>query len=145
MRVAIINDNVVNEIKDISEEAYITLAAVNQSVIDISDILPQPQVGWKLEGSKLVSNGNDIWLITKLAARQRFTLSEISAFTTAAKTNVLFEVIKDNLTVATFVDLKRPDTIQFVGALYQAGIITLDRMQAILSTPPSPLEAYKGQ
>ena len=51
---------------------------------------------------------------------------------------------KNNLSVATFIDLQRPDTIAAVNCLATAGIITLDRATEILTTPPTEVELYRG-
>lgn len=144
MRIAIINDNVVNEIKDISDDLYPMYAALNQAVVDITDILPQPQVGWTLQGSSLISNGNNVWLITCLAMRNRFSMSELRAIYTAAKSVVDFQILLDNLANATYIDLKRADTIASMGSLVGAGVLSSDRRDIILNTPPTPSEAYKG-
>ena len=140
---AIINSNVV--------ESIVTNPAPdvfrnNQIVIDITDIYPVPEVGWTFTGNKLagpVATPN--WKITKLALRNRFTLAEMAGFYTAAANNVLFKILLDNLSVATFVDLTRPDTIQAMYALVSAGVLTSDRASAVLTVIPQAIELWEGK
>lgn len=141
MIVAIVNDNIVTEIKTISAEEYSDIKG--QIVIDISEFSPMPEVGWKFDGTKLIGNPTST-KITRLAMRQRFTTSEMLAIYTAAKTNVFFQLLLDNLSVATFIDLQRPDTVQGIMALVQAGIITAERANEILTKTPTYLEIYRG-
>ena len=141
MIVAIVNDNIVTEVKTITDEEYTSLHC--QLAIDISTMIPVPQVGWAFDGSKL-SGPSISTKITRLSMRQRFTTSEMLGIYTAAKSNVFFQLLLDNLSVATFVDLQRADTIQGVNALVAYGVITSDRATAILTTTPTELEIYRG-
>lgn len=141
MIVAIVNDNVVTEIKTINPEDYSSL--ICQIAVDITDSSPVPEVGWKFDGSKLIGTPTSS-KITRLAMRQRFTTSEMLAIYTAAKTNVFFQLLLDNLSVATFIDLQRPDTIQGIMALVQSGILTAERANEILTKTPTYLEIYRG-
>ena len=72
------------------------------------------------------------------------TTAELVAVHTAAKTNPVVEVLLTNLSVATFIDLKRQDTINGVYYLTSIGIITSERAQQILSTKVLPEEAFNG-
>lgn len=50
---AIVNNNKVTEIIEIEEEVYPNYSKVNQMVVDIDDMSPQPVVGYILNGNKL--------------------------------------------------------------------------------------------
>lgn len=147
MKIALIQDNKVVEIKDFaSEEALQEVAMSYQLSLNITDSNPVPQVGWVFNGSILVPGEGQSatynMKITKLAIRQRLTLAELVGIYSAIPTNPVLQVLMDNLKVATFIDLNRPDTISGVMYLVSVGLLTLERAQAILTTPPSAAEAY---
>jgi len=144
MLVAIVNDNIVTSIVELSESEYSYEATKNQLLIDISTIFPTPKVGWTFDGINLVSNGNIDWKITKLAMRNRFTISELTAFYNLTLVSVPFKIMLDNLSVSTFIDLRRPETYAGVMALVSAGVLTSDRAYAILNTEPNETEVYRG-
>lgn len=52
---AIINNNVVTDIKTISDEDYGQIISQNQLMVDIDDLIPEPQLGWILDGNKLTT------------------------------------------------------------------------------------------
>jgi hypothetical protein len=141
MIVAIVNDNVVTEVKTVSEEEYSYLKC--QLAIDVTTQNPQPQVGWTFNGTELVGVATSM-IITRLAMRSRFTVTELMAVYTASQSNVFFKVLLDNLSVATFIDLSRPDTIQGMNSLWQYGVISKERINEILTKKPTAEEAYKG-
>lgn len=133
------------QIVDATEEESNSLAGQWEMLIDITDFPSQPQVGWFLEGNKLVTNGtNGSIKITKLAMRQRFTFTELCALETAAQTIIQVKVLLGNLNIASYVDLTRPDTIGGLGLLVSLGLLTSERMTVILNTPPTEYEIYKG-
>jgi hypothetical protein len=149
MLLAIVNDDIVTNIVTILDESFYSQHAQSaQAAVDITNLTPQPQVGWAFNGSILTPPANytsPIKTITKLAFRQRFTFTELMAIETASQTSVALRVLKDNLNVATFIDLSRTDTIQAIGMLTAAGLITSDRANIILTTPPSNSELYTGR
>ncbi len=51
---AIVNDNVVTEVSTLDEQQYQSLARQNQLILDVHDLLVQPQIGWLLQGNQLV-------------------------------------------------------------------------------------------
>lgn len=55
---ALLQNNVVVEIRQLEEYEVQTLGHNYSIVIDIEDELPQPEVGWVLEGNKLISLGS---------------------------------------------------------------------------------------
>lgn len=146
MLLAIVNNNVVTSIVSIADESLYTEYAKNaQAAIDIESSSPQPQVGWTFDGSILIpppGYASPIQLITKLAFRQRFTFPELIAIETATGSSAALRVLKDNLNVATYIDLSRPDTAAAVGILVASGLITAERAAIILITPPTSSELY---
>lgn len=70
--------------------------------------------------------------LTKLAFMERFTMEELAAIYTAAKTNVMVEVWMDKLKLASEVDLGDPATISGVQALAASGLLTEARAQEVL-------------
>lgn len=51
---AILDNNVVVEVKSIDEQEYSELILKHQLLVDIEDMFPQPEIGWLLEGSTLI-------------------------------------------------------------------------------------------
>ena len=141
MIVAIVNDNIVAEIRFIDDADYSSVKA--QFVVDIAYYNPCPQVGWSFDGYSFQGKPTSM-IITKLAMRHRFTVAEMIGIYTAAKSNSVFQYLIDNLSVATYIDLLRPDTQQAVLGLAQAGLITMTRANEILTTIPTEVENYKG-
>jgi hypothetical protein len=141
-----VNNHIVTSIVSITDESLYPEYAKNaQAAIDIEFLTPQPQIGWTFDGSILAPPPGYMppnQLITKLAFRQRFTFSELIAIETATQNNVALRVLKDNLNVATFIDLTRPDTAGAMGILISSGLITPERANVILTTPPTASEIY---
>lgn len=146
MKLALLKNNTVKSIVDVDTDADAEeYAKQYEAIVDITEQVPAPQVGWYLLGSTLVSNGaNGEIKITKLALRQRFTFPELIALHTASQTEVALQVLLANVTVATFIDLNRADTIAAMGLLVSMGLLTSERMNVILSTPPAAHERYVG-
>lgn len=71
-------------------------------------------------------------VITKLAFMNRFTMEELAAIYTAAKTEVMVEVFLDKLKLAEYVDVTDPQTIAGLQALAASGLLTEARVQEIL-------------
>lgn len=82
--------------------------------------------------------------ITKLAFKQRLTQAERIAIRNAAKENDLVYDFQDLLDSATFVDLKRQDTIDGVNQLEQSGLLAEGRADEILNAPVQQHEVYRG-
>lgn len=70
--------------------------------------------------------------LTKLAFMNRFTLEELAAIYTAAKTEVMVEVFLDKLKLAEHVDVTDPQTIAGLQALAASGLLTEARVQEVL-------------
>jgi hypothetical protein len=144
MKLALIQNNIVRAIVDCTEEESVEYAKQYDATVDITDILPQPQVGWLLVGNHLVTNGtNGPIRITRLAFRQRFTFQELCAIESASLTNIYVQVLKENLNVSTYVDLTRADTIAGMGLLASLGLITAERVTQILTVAPQEHEKFQ--
>jgi hypothetical protein len=135
-------------IPDDGGTSYSEVASQYQAAIDITQAVPQPQVGWTFNGSSLVSNGSASMKITKLALKNRFTLTElveIQAASSVANTEgFTLQVLESEESVATFIDLSDPNTIQGIYYLVSVNLLTSDRANTILTTPPTAFEAYTG-
>ena len=70
--------------------------------------------------------------ITRLAFMNRFTMEELLAVYTAAKTEVMVEVFLDKLKLAEHVDVTDPQTIAGLQALAASGLLTEARVQEVL-------------
>lgn len=129
-----------------SEEETQSISKTYQAAIDVTDQIPQPKIGWVFDNGFVKETLNEApsRKITKLAFLNRMTMTELSAFYTAANSNVVFQIIKDKLQVATYIDLSRPDTHQALGAMVQAGILTTTRFQEIINNEIQDIEKYKG-
>lgn len=108
-------------------------------IIDVTDVTPQPQIGWQFDGQQVVGTSASK-RITKLAMRNRFTFNELVAITSS--TNPMVRVLMDNLATASFVDLSRADTTQGIGLLMQLGLLTPERGAVILTAPVGMHEQY---
>ena len=51
---AILDNNVVKEVLDLDDDGVVYEASYHQLLIDITDLLIQPQVGWILNGNQLI-------------------------------------------------------------------------------------------
>lgn len=149
MIVALVRDSSVVQVATVdTDDEYNSFALQYDAVIDITNMPVQPVVGWSFDGVKLT--GPPVSMkITKLALRQRLTFSELVTLTRAgtfgdAIYNPYVAALMGNLQVTTYVDLLRPDTIAAVGLIVSLGLVTSDRANTILTTPPGPLEVYKG-
>lgn len=146
MLIALVKDNVVVEVKEMTEEEILAVSSQYTACVDTENMDPIPSVGWHLEGNTLVDPDNTLpsMRITKLALRQRFTITELTAIYAAMTTYPIVRILMDNLMVSTFVDLSRSDTQAGLGVLVAYGLITQARATAILTTVPTALEKYSG-
>lgn len=71
-------------------------------------------------------------VITKLTFMNRFTMEELAAIYTAAKTEVMVEVFLDKLKLAEEVNLADSQTIAGLEALAASGLLTEARVQEVL-------------
>ena len=99
------------------------------------------------------SDDADLWRITKLAFKQRFTTAEKVGLEMAGIDNPAapmeqralaagLRVNQADILAATYIDLKRADTRAGVMALEQYGLIAAGRALVILDTVPTEIERY---
>lgn len=147
MLCALVSNGIVVEIKEVTLEEIQEISNLYSNIVDITNSNPCPQVGWSFNGAILIpptgTTAQVSMKITKLALRQRLTVQELMALQTASQTSVFLQVLKDNLSVSTFIDLSRSDTVAGIGALVSMGILTAERANTILTTPPSVIEIFK--
>jgi hypothetical protein len=154
MIVAVVNNGVVTQIVTIPDGdqtgIYAQLASSCQIAVDITAAYPQPQVGWIFTGSALAPGPNSVqsMQITKLAFRERFTTPELMGILSAASgtsnTALELQIMMQNQSLATYVDLSRSDTQAGVEFLVSLGLLTQPRATAILTTQPTASEIYQG-
>jgi len=70
--------------------------------------------------------------MTKLAFMNRFTMAELAAIYTAAKTEVMVEVFLDKLKLAEHVDVTDLNTIAGLQALVSGGLLLESRVRDLL-------------
>lgn len=146
MLCAIVNDNKITEIKEISIDQYMDLARSNQLVLDITDANPMPVVGLSFDGNSIVFPGNikPKIKISRLAFFDRFTTPELQAFYSVAAANSAFAIMRDKLMMATYIDLNRDAVNLALTYLVAANVLTSERKATILTTSPTYDELYKG-
>jgi hypothetical protein len=151
MIAACVNFNVVQLIVTIPDTpTYKQYAAQYELVIDITNTIPQPAVGWVFNGSTLVGVPASM-KITPLSFRNRFTIAELVGIYSYAQ-NVAgnganayaVQVYIDNLQCALYVDLSDPQTSNDLSTMVALGLLTSPRQTTILTTPPLPSELYTG-
>ena len=54
MKCALIKNGKVDSVKELTEEEYFKEAKSYELIIDITEIFPEPSVGWELQGNRLV-------------------------------------------------------------------------------------------
>lgn len=104
---AIVNNNLVTEVRDISDSEYAELSKSNQLLIDIENAIPEPAVGWILVGNKLQMAGSSL------------TLDQLDAFQQSAQRKyglLLLPVLVDKMGARNF-KLSREGTPVDVAAL----------------------------
>jgi hypothetical protein len=143
MLCALVLSAVVVEIKDLTEDQYQSAIFDYDAIIDVSNTIPAPQVGWTLSGNTL-SGTIATMRITKLAMLQRFTVPERIGLLNYIQTNPASvpAMLMQNINVATFVDLMRPDTQAGIYYLVNFGLLTTARATSILNAIPTSLEVF---
>jgi len=82
-------------------------------------------------------------VIFKLAFTNRFSMEELAAIYTAAKTEVMVEVFLDKLRIAEEVNLADSQTISGLQALAASGLLTEARVQEVLRRWPQSNSACR--
>jgi len=149
MKYALINENKVTSIVDLlTEEDVFEYSKKNQLCYLIDDLSDQNVIGYDFVDNTLKDlSGNLVkqkMRMTRLAFRNRFTTNELVALYTEMQSNIMLQIINDNLLAATFIDLNRAETINAVYYIASLGVITNTRAGVILTTTPSELEVYKA-
>lgn len=85
---AIVNDNMVKEIREISENDFAYLSGMSQAIVAVDGLPRMPKVGWIYEKGTLFPNIKDI---TPRQARQAIVLSGYSIETIEGAINSLPE------------------------------------------------------
>lgn len=152
MKFALIRDNLVSKIVDAdsAEEIGETIAQY-QNAIEITDMDPQPEVGWELVGTALVDPTGEAQpskKVSKLKMLERFTDAEIAGIEAfAAQSNSYAYALRGAMrkqSVAAYIDLALPQTIAGINNLVALGLLTAERASVILNTPVTKEEKYKG-
>jgi hypothetical protein len=145
MLCALIQNSLVIGVCDFTEQQIQFFAPQFEQVIDVSNLITTPQIGWAFDGQN-ISGTNVSTKITRLAIRQRFTVTELLTVMTYVNANPasIVAMLMQNLNVATYVDLARPDTQAGIQMLVSLGLLTQLRATAILTTTPIAQELYQG-
>lgn len=56
MKIACIKNNAVVSVVEVEESSVPSLASAYDGIVDCSNLLPEPQVGWLLQGNTLIPN-----------------------------------------------------------------------------------------
>ena len=150
MKCALIQENKVYDIVDLTEEEIQAIAMKSQAVVDITDMSPQPQIGWDFgpNGFIIPIGVVSSKKITKLALRNRFNITEKVTIEAAAAQNdsngFLLRSWLSDFNVSTYIDLSRPDTIAGVQFLEANGLIGTGRADEILNNEITEMEKYRG-
>ncbi len=132
--------------------------ALYPGAIDVTDLPQRPAPGWAWVGGTSFTPPADVpvWLgtrITRLAFRQRLTDPVLVAIELASIDNpaatpaqrqfaAQLRVMAENVRIATYIDLARPDTRAGVQALEAAGLLPAGRALQILDAPVQPNERW---
>lgn len=147
------NDIVKGIIQFDSEAEYHDMEHEFDLMLDCANYTIVPQIGWQYIPETNQFNYGQLASkpsikITKLSLRNRFTIAELSAIISLSRQStpygLMIQKTLDDQRDATFIDLARADTISGINGLVALGLITQERANLILQTPPSYEEAYKG-
>lgn len=132
--------------------------ALYPGAIDVTDLPQRPAPGWSWAGGTSFTPPADVPVslgtrITRLAFRQRLTDPVLVAIELASIDNpaatpaqrqfaAQLRVMAENVRIATYIDLARPDTRAGVQALEAAGLLPPGRALQILDAPVQPNERW---
>ena len=120
------NNNLVGVTKD---NPYLMDLPADMSISEFEGKIPDLNYyDWDNELVEFVQRQK---ILTKLEFYSRFQLAESVAIETS--TDPILKVLQKQQTIAEYIDLNDPDTLQGVGYLYNTGIITMERMLEILT------------
>lgn len=74
---ACIDENVVVDVLSLDEDAFLSKSKIHALLIDITDIIPTPEIGWALSGNKLIPapeiiQDNDVRRFYQQSAQRKF-------------------------------------------------------------------------
>lgn len=134
-------NQVVGKVQIESDAQFEALSRVFPLIVDVTDYVPTPDIGWSFDGQKIVGISQSM-KITRLAMRQRFTIEEMLGIMNASSSDLVVKYLMDNLSVATFIDLSSPETQIGLQSLVEKNLLSQERAERILATPPSIYEQY---
>jgi hypothetical protein len=148
MLCALVRENIVVQVLELSEEEIQSYGRIYERVVDISQMTPTPSAGWTVNSNGLFvepEGSSSSRVITRLAFMNRFKDNEIGAVYTIANTAahplyIPFKIYIDKILASTFIDLARPDTIASLELISSLGILSSARVNEIISTPVSYTE-----
>jgi hypothetical protein len=145
-------NGIVESVKDMTDEEINGLSSSYSNVVSVEGLQVAPSAGWSFDGANfhppVGASSVASWKITKLSFISRFTDAEligIEAFTSASN-NYAYAVraaLRKQM-LATYIDLSLPETINGTQSLVALGLLTSQRCNEILTTPPSSKELYRG-
>jgi uncharacterized protein YbcV (DUF1398 family) len=138
---ALIRENIVVEVKNLTDEEITAIGNQYEAIIDCTNLTPVPQVGWTFDGHT-ISGTVQSYHLTKLKFRQRFTTAEMAGIFAAAQSNYILQVLLDNQRVSNYADLGDPSLIAGMQYLVSLNLISSARYTEILTTPPTASELY---
>lgn len=146
MLVAFVKNDLIETIKSVTDEEYSAIAPAYQVAIDISEMTPIPEVGWKFNGVAF-ENLSGIQVdrskrITKLALRNRLTMAEKVLLEQVMSTNPTLKAWYRDYEASAFIDLARIETIQGLQYLEAAGLLSAGRANQILNNPITAEERW---
>lgn len=142
---ALIQNNLVVGVIDLTEDQTQLFGSVFEQIIDVTNYIPQPQIGWAFDGIN-ISGSNVSLKITRLAMNQRFTTTEMLTIMTYVNANPasVAALLLQRLSISTYIDLSRSDTQAGLAYLVSVSLLTSPRATVIGTTIPSPIELYQG-
>lgn len=95
---ALVNNNIVTEIKTLTEDDYRQETLSNQTVVDIEDITPQPMINWVLNGNKLEfpQGGSEREILETALAEEKITFGIQLARKAVVKIGVRNKILNKN-------------------------------------------------
>ena len=151
MKFALIQNDYIVLIIDTSSADDLGDIRSYQACIEITNQDPMPAVGWKLDGSVLIDPSGAAVAkkhISKEKFLSRFTDTEICDIEDFSKgTSPYAKAVRASLKrqeQAMYIDLNYQKTKDGINNLVALHLLTAERADAILNTPLSEEEKYKG-
>lgn len=153
MRYAFLSGDSVVHLADLdTDDDAAIMARQFQSVVNITGQNPEPTLGWVLSNGVLIDPtgmAKTSRYISKEKFLSRFTDAELIAIETFANGTsapaMALRVSMRKQQVAEYIDLDYDKTVQGIMGLVALGLLTSDRANAIIYTPVTETERYKGK